>query len=97
MRLTPLVISVFASILVFGCAGHAVDCAAGAGHNGCVPGTKEYDLMVENQKDAKTLAEIDDTLCRSYGAQPGSPAYIECRRKAAADRELFEPPHASSK
>lgn len=25
------------------------------------------------------LAQIDDETCRSYGAQPGSQTYIECR------------------
>jgi len=35
---------------------------------------------------------MDDTLCRSYCAQPGSPAYAECRRKWAGDHQMFEQP-----
>jgi hypothetical protein len=90
MRLALLVF-VAASLLLQGCAGHNVDCKLGAGHNGCNPGTKEYEQMMEKQRDDKTVAEIDDTLCRSYGAQPGSQAYAACRRKATSDREIFGP------
>jgi hypothetical protein len=90
MRFAPLMF-VAAVLLLQGCAGDKVDCAMGAGVNGCKPGTKEYEQMVEKQRDDKTVAEIDDTLCRSYGAQPGSQAYAACRRKATSDREIFGP------
>jgi len=97
MRLAPLML-VLTSILISGCAGHSVDCTMGVGHNGCTPGTKEYEEMMQRQQnaqDAKTVDTIDDTLCRSYGAEPGSTAYAECRRKRSGDRQLFEPPRAS--
>ena len=91
MRLAPLLL-MLTSILISGCASHPVDCTMGAGHNGCAPGTKEYEQMVQLQQDAKSAAEIDDTVCRSFGAEPGSKAYAECRRKRTGDRQLFEPP-----
>jgi len=94
MRLAPLIV-VLASVLMAGCARHSVDCSMGAGHNGCTQGTKEYEQMVQQQQDAKTVTEIDDALCRSYGAEPGSAAYAECRRKKTGDRQLFESPRAS--
>jgi hypothetical protein len=96
MHLAPLIL-VLTSILISGCAGHSVDCTMGAGHNGCTPGTKEYEQMTQRQQDAqdaKTVDTMDDTLCRSYGAEPGSTAYAECRRKRTEDRQLFEPPRA---
>ncbi len=93
MRLAPL--ALLLTILVPGCASQSVDCTLGAGHNGCAPGTKEYEQMVERQQDEKSGAEIDDAACRSYGAQPGSPAYAACRRKRTADRQMFEPPGAA--
>jgi hypothetical protein len=96
MRLTLLTL-LLASILMAGCARQSVDCTMGAGHNGCAPGTKEYEQMVQRQQqqqDAKTADEMDDALCRSYGTQPGSAAYNECRRKRAGDRQIFEPPRS---
>ena len=91
MRLTLLML-LLANILMAGCARQSVDCTMGAGHNGCTPGTQEYEQMVHRQQDAKTDDEMDDALCRSYGAQPGSAVYNECRRKRAGDRQMFEPP-----
>jgi hypothetical protein len=82
------------TILVAGCASQSVDCTLGVGHNGCAPGTKEYEQMVQQQQDEKSSAEIDDAACRSYGAQPGSAAYAACRRKRTADRQMFDPPAA---
>ncbi len=92
MRLTPAML-VLASILISGCASQSVDCAMGVGHNRCTPGTKEYEQMMQkqqDQQDAKTAAEIDDARCRSYGA-PGSPEYVECRRRATEDQRLLGP------
>ena len=91
MRLATIML-VLTNILISGCASHSVDCTMGAGHNGCTPGTKEYEQMVQLQQDAKSAAEIDDAICRSYGAEPGSTAYAECRRERIEDRQMFEPP-----
>lgn len=91
MRLAPLML-VLASLLMSGCASQTVDCSMGAGHNGCAPGTKEYEQLMQQQQDAKSEGAIDDAACRSFGAQPGTPAYATCRRKRAADRHMFEPP-----
>jgi len=96
MRLAPLML-ILTSIFISGCAENSVDCTMGPGHNGCTPGTKEYEQMTQRQQDAqdtKTVDTMDDTLCRSYGAEPGSTAYAECRRKRTGDRQLFEPPGA---
>jgi hypothetical protein len=81
------------SIVIAGCASHSVDCTMGAGQNGCTPGTKEYEQMMQRQQDAKSSDEIDDAVCRSFGAEPGSMTYAECRHKRAGDRQLFEPTH----
>lgn len=90
MRIAPRLI--LASILVSGCASQSVDCTMGAGHNGCIPGTKEYEQMIQLQQDKKASDNIDDAVCRSFGAEPGSTAYAECRRKRTGDRQMFEPP-----
>ena len=87
MRLGPLIL-VLGSVLVHGCASASVDCTKGVGQNGCVPGTKEYEQMLQIQQHEKTTSEIDDARCRSF-AQLGSPAYAECRRRAAQDRKEF--------
>jgi hypothetical protein len=91
MRLATIML-VLTNILISGCASHSVDCTMGAGHNGCTPGTKEYEQMVQLQQDAKSAAEIDDAVCRSFGAEPGSTAYAECRRERIEDRQMFEQP-----
>jgi hypothetical protein len=33
----------------------------------------------EQAARAQAIADSEDAQCRSYGAQPGSPAYIQCR------------------
>ena len=91
MRLATLLL-MLTCILISGCASHSVDCTMGAGHNGCTPGTKEYEQMVQQQEDTKASDDIDDAVCRSFGAEPGTPAYTECRRKRTEDSQLFEPP-----
>ena len=89
MHLTPLML-VLASVLISGCAGHSVDCTMGVGHDGCAPGTKEYDEMVQKQQDAKMTTEIDDARCQAYGA-PGTPGYVECRRRTTEDQPMSKP------
>ena len=89
MRLAPLIL-VLASVLISGCASQSVDCTMGVGHNGCVPGTKEYEEMEQKQQDAKMAAEVDDARCQSYGAR-GTPGYLECRRRATEDQQSLKP------
>jgi hypothetical protein len=47
----------------------------------CAPGTAGYRQEDEGelQAQAAAVAANDDAQCRSYGATPGSPAYIQCR------------------
>jgi hypothetical protein len=33
----------------------------------------------EAQAEAAAIAANDDAKCQSYGVQPGSPAYVQCR------------------
>ena len=35
---------------------------------------------------AEHFAQIDDAKCRSYGAEPGEPAYVTCRSQLDAAR-----------
>jgi hypothetical protein len=97
MRLAPLMLVLANVLILAGCVEHPVDCTMGAGHNGCAPGTKEYEQMMQQQQDEKSAAEIDDAACRSFGAQPATAAYAECRRKRASDRRIYEPPRAPVK
>jgi hypothetical protein len=92
MRLAPLM-ALLTSVVMSGCASHSVDCTMGANHNGCTPGTKEYEQMMQRQQDAKSSDEIDDAVCRSFGAEPGTTAYADCRHKRTGDRQIFEPSH----
>jgi hypothetical protein len=85
MIMRPLTFAILlATVLVSGCASHPVDCSKGAGQNGCLPGTDQYEQMKMEQEDAQTTAEIDDARCQSYGAR-GTPAYADCRRRASSD------------
>jgi hypothetical protein len=38
-----------------------------------------YELAQRAQAQAAATAASDDAQCRSYGAEPGSPSYIQCR------------------
>jgi hypothetical protein len=62
----------------------------GAGHNGCGPGTAEYEEISQQKKDDLILSEIDDARCQAYGAT-GSSAYLECRRRALAEQQTTSP------
>jgi hypothetical protein len=43
---------------------------------------------VEEQlaKDREHFAKFDDGKCQSYGAKPGTPAYVQCRAQLDAAR-----------
>jgi hypothetical protein len=71
-RKTILVL--LAGAMVSGCANHPVDCAIGFTHADCLPGTPGY-------QDPKKFSEADDKQCQSYGLQPGTTPYADCRLK----------------
>jgi len=56
-----------------GWAHHPGECGMGIWHADCLPGTAGYN----NSPQAR--AANDDAQCQSYGAAPGSQAYIQCR------------------
>ena len=89
MRLSSAA-AVLAGLLLLGCAGHSVDCETGAANKDCAPGTEGHARLLQQQQDNKTVEGIDDTRCRSF-AQPGSQAYLACRRRAEGDRKRFDP------
>lgn len=67
-----------------GCANHPLDCATGlVAWDDCLPGTRGYEIRQQsmaNLSAAKAAKDIrDDEQCRSYGAAPGSDAYVNCR------------------
>jgi hypothetical protein len=39
------------------------------------------------EEAAKETGTIDDTRCQSYGFQPGSPRYVQCRKDIDSDRK----------
>ena len=49
---------------------------------GC-QGTPIGDAMIGPEK----LAQMDDQYCRSIGAAPGSPSYVQCRMFKTSERE----------
>lgn len=72
------------ALLMSGCANHPLDCATGLiAWDDCLPGTNGYANRQEslnNLAAAKQLqAAKDDAQCQSYGATPGSDAYVNCR------------------
>lgn len=77
-------IAAFLAILLCGCANHPLDCATGlVAWDDCLPGTKGYEIRQESLRRVKAAEQAqidhDDQLCRSYGAVPGSDAYVNCR------------------
>jgi len=45
-------------------------------------------LITTYAEDRAALAAKDDAECRSYGAQPGSSTYVECRAARASAHEM---------
>ena len=87
MRRAPLILLL--AILLAGCASHSLECATGTPRADCAKGTEGHDALVHQQQDKKTVDSIDDARCRAYGAQPGSPDYIACRRRTSQDRKNY--------
>ena len=83
-----------AALMLTGCANHPLDCATGLiAWDDCLPGTKGYAIRQESLKNLAVAegrqASIDDAECQSFGAQPGTGPYINCRiqlKKIAADQ-----------
>lgn len=84
-----------AALMLTGCANHPLDCATGLiAWDDCLPGTKGYAIRQESLKNLAVAeghqASNDDAECQSFGAQPGTDPYINCRiqlRKIAADQQ----------
>jgi len=72
--------TLLSAIALGGCANHPLDCAVGFTHADCLPGTAGY-------QDADKFGDADDKQCKSYGLQPGSGAYSDCRIKLSAQHK----------
>jgi hypothetical protein len=70
-------------LMLAGCSdvwSHRPDCIFGiADGYDCSPGTVGYSQAQARQQQAVAMSASDDAQCRSYGAAPGSPSYIQCR------------------
>jgi len=44
----------------------------------------------EQQAQARAIAANDDAACRSAGAQPGTPAYVQCRENRSNQRAVAQ-------
>ena len=55
---------------------------------GLLPGCARYDAQLEREAlDATAAVAInDDELCRSNGAKPGTPSYVDCRLNLSTQR-----------
>jgi hypothetical protein len=84
-----------AALMLAGCANHPLDCATGLiAWDDCLPGTKGYAIRQESLKNLAAAeghqASSDDAECQSFGAQPGTDSYINCRiqlKKIATDQQ----------
>jgi uncharacterized protein YceK len=83
MRTIMLVI--FATLLLGGCAGYSPACVTGTGTKDCAPGTMGHQQMTQERQGEETVASIDDARCRAY-ATPDSGEYLACREQAARSR-----------
>jgi hypothetical protein len=63
------------SLFLAGCAGQGLD-----------PEKKQDKASAAEA--AKTTAAIDDAKCQSFGFQPGSPGYAQCRKDFDNEHKL---------
>ena len=83
------------ALMLTGCANHPLDCATGfIAWDDCLPGTKGYAIRQESLKNLAVAeghqASNDDSECQSFGAQPGTDSYINCRiqlKKISTDQQ----------
>jgi hypothetical protein len=88
-------IATVALLALAGCANHPLDCATGLiAWDDCLPGTKGYTIRQESLKNLAVAeghqASNDDAECQSFGAQPGTDTYVNCRiqlKKIATDQQ----------
>lgn len=75
------------ALLASGCAHHPGECALGTPRDDCLPGTNGYENRQAQLRNARQAyqdkAAYDDKQCQSYGAKPGSDAYVNCRVQLA--------------
>ena len=55
---------------------------------GLLPGCAQVEAQKERDALDATVAMAtnDDELCRSYGAEPGTPSYVDCRLNLSTHR-----------
>lgn len=55
-------------------------------------GCAQYEARqrAEAQAQAAAIAANEDATCQSYGADPGSPAYVQCRMTMQGQRAQVE-------
>jgi hypothetical protein len=60
---------------------------------GLLPGCAHYETQKEREALDATVARVvnDDEFCRSYGAQPGTPSYVDCRLNLSKQRAATAP------
>ncbi|MCX2898998.1 hypothetical protein [Pseudomonas mandelii] len=70
-------------VVLSGCVNHPLDCSMGVARDDCLPGTNGYANRQEALRSLAAAKELqssrDDAQCQSYGAAPGSDAYVNCR------------------
>lgn len=80
-------VAVLIALLLTGCANRPGDCAMGMALDVCLPGTNGYNNRQAQLSKAQQAYEYkgaaDDQQCQSYGAKPGSDAYVNCRVQLA--------------
>ncbi len=84
------VVAIFCTALS-GCAANVIDCTLGVPHPDCAKGTSGYQAALEEQQATQVTTTIDDARCRSFGFEPGSPRYTQCR--ANLDKQRLSAPH----
>jgi hypothetical protein len=60
---------------------------------GLLPGCAQYEAQKEREALDATVAKAanDDEFCQSYGAQPGTPSYVDCRLNLSSQRATSTP------
>ena len=78
-----------ASVGLAGCATGSVECSMETPRADCPHDTAGYRAAQEEKKTTETTVTIDDTRCRSFGFEPGSPKYTQCRFNLDKEHQLM--------
>jgi hypothetical protein len=98
MKLCGIVVLILAAATLADCSGvlkYRLDCIFGVADNlgPCAPGSPGEAAQA---REAAAITAADDSKCRSYGGEPGTPSYVQCRAQLDAARTQAQATRAAT-